>query len=333
MCSEAGAIMGERRDRLLLTDRDRLRRRPPATAPRTRAAPSAMPHRQAARTRAARGPHHRGRRGRPLEHESFAFAMAGGQVAYVVRSMEGPGGFDALAVVVGPAGAVGDHVRMVMGEQVADDRSQRVQLAGGGVHESGAQVVPESEVAVGRFGLPNALRVAAGAVVLARGTQLVVEAGAREERLSSRRDRPAVRPSGARARSAPRPRRKQRASLVEVFECEPDCVFARRMLEGALPIHVRITLESTKLRHPGAVRRGRTAWRPDARRATPHPPHSQAPVRRLPHDPAPPASRYGSRTKGATAADGRLEAGRCRAGGVRNRCPYVVLRCSLRLCS
>ena len=40
---------------------------------------------------------------------------------------------------------------------------------------------------------------------------------------------------------------KQLASLVEVSEYEPDRVFALRMLEGALPIHARITFESTKL--------------------------------------------------------------------------------------
>ena len=74
-----------------------------------------------------------------------------------------------LAVVVGPAGAVGDHVRMVVGEQVADDRLERLQLARGGVHESGTEVVPESEVAVGRLGLTNALGISAGAVLLAGG--------------------------------------------------------------------------------------------------------------------------------------------------------------------
>jgi hypothetical protein len=57
-------------------------------------------------------------------------------------------------------------------------------LAGGGVHEPGAQVVAEPQVAVGCLGLTQALRVAACAVFLSGGTQLVVvEAGAGEERL------------------------------------------------------------------------------------------------------------------------------------------------------
>ena len=51
-----------------------------------------------------------------------------------------------LAFGVGPAGAVGDHVAVVAGEQVADDRAQRVELGGGGVDQSGAQVVAEAEV-------------------------------------------------------------------------------------------------------------------------------------------------------------------------------------------
>ena len=58
-----------------------------------------------------------------------------------------------LAFLVGPAGAVGDYVAAVVGEEVADDRFERVQLAGGGVHEPGAEVVAEAEVAVGRLGL------------------------------------------------------------------------------------------------------------------------------------------------------------------------------------
>ena len=91
-----------------------------------------------------------------------------------------------LAVLVGPAGAVGDHVAVVLGEEVADDRFERVQLAGGGVDEPGAQVVAEPEVAVGCLGLAQALRVAAFAVFLSGGTELVVvEAAAGEERLFS----------------------------------------------------------------------------------------------------------------------------------------------------
>jgi uncharacterized protein YndB with AHSA1/START domain len=53
---------------------------------------------------------------------------------------------------------------------------------------------------------------------------------------------------GTRLREVHRaPGGKQLASLVEVSEYEPDRVFAMRMLEGALPIHARITFEPTEL--------------------------------------------------------------------------------------
>ena len=53
---------------------------------------------------------------------------------------------------------------------------------------------------------------------------------------------------GTRVREVHRaPGGKRLASLVEVSEYEPDRVFALRMLEGALPIHARITLEPTEL--------------------------------------------------------------------------------------
>ena len=42
-----------------------------------------------------------------------------------------------LALLIGPAGAVGDDVAVVLGEQVADDRLERLQLAGGGLDEPG----------------------------------------------------------------------------------------------------------------------------------------------------------------------------------------------------
>jgi uncharacterized protein YndB with AHSA1/START domain len=49
---------------------------------------------------------------------------------------------------------------------------------------------------------------------------------------------------GTRIREVHRgPGGKQLASLVEVSEYEPDRVFALQMLEGALPIHARITFE------------------------------------------------------------------------------------------
>ena len=53
---------------------------------------------------------------------------------------------------------------------------------------------------------------------------------------------------GTRLREVHRaPGGKQVASLVEVSEYEPDRVFALRMLEGALPLHARITFEPTEL--------------------------------------------------------------------------------------
>ena len=53
---------------------------------------------------------------------------------------------------------------------------------------------------------------------------------------------------GTRVREVHRaPGGKRLASLVEVSEYEPDRVFALRMLEGALPIHARITFEATEL--------------------------------------------------------------------------------------
>jgi len=52
---------------------------------------------------------------------------------------------------------------------------------------------------------------------------------------------------GTRVREVHRaPGGKQLASLVEVSEYEPGRVFALRMLEGALPIHARMTLEPTE---------------------------------------------------------------------------------------
>jgi uncharacterized protein YndB with AHSA1/START domain len=53
---------------------------------------------------------------------------------------------------------------------------------------------------------------------------------------------------GTRVREVHRaPGGKQLASLVEVSEYEPDRVFALRTLEGALPIHARITFQPTEL--------------------------------------------------------------------------------------
>jgi uncharacterized protein YndB with AHSA1/START domain len=53
---------------------------------------------------------------------------------------------------------------------------------------------------------------------------------------------------GTRLREVHRaPGGKQLESLVEVSEYEPDRVFALRLLEGALPIHARVTFEPTEL--------------------------------------------------------------------------------------
>jgi uncharacterized protein YndB with AHSA1/START domain len=53
---------------------------------------------------------------------------------------------------------------------------------------------------------------------------------------------------GTRVREVHRaPGGKQLVSVVQASEYEPDRVFALRMLDGALPIHARITFESTKL--------------------------------------------------------------------------------------
>lgn len=53
---------------------------------------------------------------------------------------------------------------------------------------------------------------------------------------------------GTRVREVHRaPGGKQLASLVEVSEYEPDRVFALRMLEGALPLHARITFAQTEV--------------------------------------------------------------------------------------
>jgi hypothetical protein len=95
-----------------------------------------------------------------------------------------------LTLVVGPACAVGDHVAVVAGEQVADDRLERVQLAGGGVHQPGADVMAESEVGADRVGVAGAMPLLALAVVLGGLAQLVVvELGAGEVGLLAGRGR------------------------------------------------------------------------------------------------------------------------------------------------
>ena len=58
-----------------------------------------------------------------------------------------------LALAVDPAGAVGDHLPVVAGEQVADDLAQCVELVAGGVDQPGRDVVAEPRVAALGLGL------------------------------------------------------------------------------------------------------------------------------------------------------------------------------------
>ena len=62
-----------------------------------------------------------------------------------------------LALGVGPAGAVGDQLRVLLAQQPADDLAQRAELVVGRVGQRGADVVAEREVAGGRLGLAGAL--------------------------------------------------------------------------------------------------------------------------------------------------------------------------------
>ena len=79
-----------------------------------------------------------------------------------------------LALGVGPAGAVGDQLRVVLAQQPADDLAQRAELVVGGVGQRGADVVAEGEVAGGRLGVAGAFGGAPLAVLLGGVAQLVV---------------------------------------------------------------------------------------------------------------------------------------------------------------
>ena len=106
-----------------------------------------------------------------------------------------------LALAVAPAGAVGDHLAVVAGDQVADDRLERVQLAVGGVDELGVDVVAEAEVAALAVGLAGPLGLAALAVLGGGVAQLLIlELGAGEVRLLARRRLVAVVLRAARGR-------------------------------------------------------------------------------------------------------------------------------------
>ena len=95
-----------------------------------------------------------------------------------------------LAFGVGPAGAVGDQLAVVADEQVADELPQRVELAVAGVHQPGADVVAEPEIAAGRLGVSGPSVRPALLVLCRRVAELVVvDAGAGEVRLLARRCR------------------------------------------------------------------------------------------------------------------------------------------------
>jgi hypothetical protein len=89
-----------------------------------------------------------------------------------------------LAVAVGPAGAVGDHLAVVAGNQVAHDRLECVQLRVARADEAGAQIVAEVDVGAEGVGVAGAPGSAGLAVLFGGGAQLVlVEPGAGEVRL------------------------------------------------------------------------------------------------------------------------------------------------------
>ena len=92
-----------------------------------------------------------------------------------------------LALGVGPAGAVGDQLRVLLAQQPADDLAQRAQLVVGGVGQRRADVVAEAEVAGRRLGVAGALGGAPRAVLLGGVAQLgVVQARAAEVGLLAR---------------------------------------------------------------------------------------------------------------------------------------------------
>ena len=99
-----------------------------------------------------------------------------------------------LALGVGPAGAVGDQLAVVADEESADDLGQRAELGVGGVEQTGADVVPEPEVAPGCVGVPGSRLRSALLVLGGRVAELVVvDAGSGEVGLLARRRRVALR--------------------------------------------------------------------------------------------------------------------------------------------
>jgi hypothetical protein len=89
-----------------------------------------------------------------------------------------------LAFGVGPAGAVGDQLAVVADEESADDLGKCAELGVRGVDQTGADVVPEPEIAAGRLGVPGPSLRPALLVLCRRVAELiVVDAGAGEVRL------------------------------------------------------------------------------------------------------------------------------------------------------
>ena len=106
-----------------------------------------------------------------------------------------------LAFAVGPAGAVGEYVAELPGDQAADDLPHGIELLVAELRQPGANVVAEAEVAGRRFGAALA-RGGALFAVLGRGVAQVgvVQARAGEVALLARRRLAVVGLRRARAR-------------------------------------------------------------------------------------------------------------------------------------
>jgi hypothetical protein len=93
-----------------------------------------------------------------------------------------------LAFAVGPAGAVGDDVAELRGDEATDDLPHGIELLGAERRQAGPDVVPEPEVAGRRLGAPLAGEGASFAVLGCRGLQVgVAQARAGEVALLARR--------------------------------------------------------------------------------------------------------------------------------------------------
>jgi hypothetical protein len=79
-----------------------------------------------------------------------------------------------LAFAVGPARAVGDHLPVMVRNQMANDSAQRVELVCGGIHEAGRDVVAEPEIAAPSVGLALALGLPALLVLGGRVAHLLI---------------------------------------------------------------------------------------------------------------------------------------------------------------